>query len=212
VPAPVIHALPADCSSADCRVRVAAAFTLVEALLAVSLAAIAGSVLLMGITSSLQTSTAALEQTIAEGMAQQLMDEVVGGRYHAEDADAYQTTFTASAEELLGPGRSQYDDIDDYHGIRNQPPKDPWGIALGRDNGTGGDRHPAFMAPAGTFDDWRQEVDVFYVAQANLTTPLAAGQTSDYRLVVVRIMLVDPERGDRVLAEHQRVVAYVPPL
>ncbi len=167
------------------RARVAAAFTLVEALLAISVAALAGSVLLLGITSSLQTTNEALQQTIANGMAQQLMDEVVGGRYH---------------------------DVDDYDGVRRQPPTDPWGIELGKDDGEGGQRHPDFQAPAGFFDNWRQEIDVYYVGESDLTTALPAGQIRDYRAVVVRIVYVDPERGERVLAELRRVVAYVPPI
>ena len=192
--------------------RIAAAFTLIEALVSISIAAIAASVLLLGITSSVQTSNEALQQTIAHGMAQQLMDEVVGRRYHDEDAGPYQTTFTASFYERGGSGRERYDDVDDYDGIRSLPPTDPWGIELGKDDGEGGERHPGFQAPAGFFDNWRQEIDVYYVDPSDLTAALPAGQVSDYRAVRVRIVYVDPERGDRVLAELSRVVAYVPPI
>ena len=201
-----------NCSPPCRRARVAAAFTLVEALLAISIAALAGSALLLGITSSLQTTNEALQQTIANGMAQQLMDEVVGGRYHDVEGSPYQISFTPSADELGGSGRERYDDIDDYHGVRSQPPTDPWGIELGKDDGEGGQRHPDFQAPAGFFDNWRQEIDVYYVDQSDLTTALPAGQIRDYRAVVVRIVYVDPERGERVLAELRRVVAYVPPI
>ena len=194
------------------RARIAAAFTLVEALLAISVAALAGSVLLLGITSSVQTTDEALQHTIANGMAQQLMDEVLGGRYHAVDVGPYQISFSPSSYELGGSARERYDDIDDYDGVRSQPPTDPWGIELGKDDGEGGQRHPGFQAPAGFFDNWRQEIDVYYVGQSDLTVRLPAGQVSDYRAVVVRIVYVDPEGGERVLAELRRVVAYVPPV
>ena len=194
------------------RTRLAAGFTLVEALLAISMAAIAASLLLLGITSSVQTANEALEQTIAHGMAEQLMDEVLGGRYHSVDTDPYQTVFTRSIYEQAGSDRERYDDVDDYHGICNQPPTDPWGIELGKDDGEGGQRNPNFQAPAGYFDNWQQSVDVYYVNPSAPTTPLAAGQISDYRAVRVCIVYIDPDRGPRVLAELWRVVAYVPPL
>ena len=194
------------------RFQTPAAFTLVEALVSISIAAIAGSVLLLGVTSSLQTTNEALEGTIADGMARQLMDEIVGGRYASVGVGGYQTTFSPSLWEQAGPGRSRYDDIDDYHGLRIQPPKDPWGIALGTDDGEGGQRHPNFQASADMFDDWRQEVDVVYVDESDLTTPLSYGQVSDYRAVEVRIVKDDPNGGSRVLAQLRRVVAYVPPM
>lgn len=199
-----------NCSPPCRRRRLAAGFTLVEALLSISIAAIGASVLLLGITSSLQTTNEALQRTIANGMAQQLMDEVVGGRYHDLNGSWDQINFTPSADEQAGLGRELYDDIDDYDGIRNQPPTDPWGIELGKDDRDGGERHPDFQAPAGFFDNWRQEIDVYYVAPPDLTAP--AGQVSEYRAVRVRIVYVDPEKGTRVLAELSRVVAYVPPI
>lgn len=201
-----------NCLLAGRHTRGRAAFTLVEALVSLTLTAIAASVLLLGIHSSLQTTDEALEQTIAAGMAQQLLDEIVGARYHALGADGYQISFSPSWYERSGTGRERYDDIDDYHGLRIQPPEDLWGIALGTDDGEGGTRHPNFACPAGFLDGWRQEVDVYYVDESNLTTRLPYGQVSDYRTVEVRIVRVDPERGRRELANLRRVVAYVPPV
>jgi len=168
------------------RAPPAAAFTLVEALVSITITAIAASVLLLGIESSLRTTDEGLEQTIATGMAQQLLDELVG----AHDRDQ----------------------IDAYDGLRKQPPVDRWGIELGKDDGEGGERHPLFRAPEGFFDRWRQEIDVHCVSESALTTPLADGVTSDYRLVEVRITYDDPERGRRELAKLRRIVAYVQPL
>jgi len=201
-----------NCLPAGRRTRVRAAFTLVEAMVSITLTGIAASVLLLGIHSSLQTTDEAQEQTIAAGMAQQLLDEIVGARYHALTTDGYQISFSPSWYEKQGSGRERYDDIDDYDGLRIQSPDDLWGIALGSDDGEGGTRHPNFASPAGFFDDWRQEVDVYYVDESDLTTPLAYGLVSDYRAVEVRIVRVDPETGPRELANLRRVVAYVPPV
>lgn len=186
-------------------------FTLVEAVFAIAIAAIAGAALLLGMTSSLQTTDATVEQAIATGLAQQLMDEVVGGRYAAVGAGGRQVSLVPNAWESQGPGRSRYDDIDDYHLTTAQPPEDPWGVALGTDDGQGGQRHPEFQIPAGYLDDWREEIRVYYVRESDFT-PLPAGQTSDFRAVEVRILRVNSEGGARELARLERVVAYVEPL
>ncbi len=189
-----------------------AAFTLVEALVSITIAAMAGSVLLMGIGSSLQSTNDELQQTIAAGMAQQLMDEVLGGRYAAAGYDGYQASLGPSSYELNGPGRLRFNDIDDHNGVRGQPPLDLWGVNLGMDDGEGGERHPGFQAPANFFDNWRQEIDVYYVAGTDLTTRLPSGQVSDYRVVEVRIIDDPPDREGRELINLRRVVAYVPEL
>ena len=197
---------------ATCRRRqFPAAFTLIEALVSITIAAFAGSVLLMGIGSSLQSTSDALEETIAVGMAQQLMDEVLGGRY-AEGLDGYQVTLGPSAYESSGVGRQRYDDIDDYHGVRSSAPVDLWNIELGKDDGEGGQRHPRFQASVDLFKDWRQEIDVYYVDESDLATRLPTGQVSGYRVVEVRIIDDPPDRGSRELINLRRVVAYVPPL
>jgi hypothetical protein len=105
-----------------------------------------------------------------------------------------------------------FDDIDDYNGWESAPPEDCWGIALGTDDGEGGQRHPGFQAPAGLLDDWSQQIEVYYVDESDLTSRLPAGQVSDYRVVEVRIVDEDPNRGRRELVKLRRVVPYVPPL
>jgi hypothetical protein len=186
---------------------VPAAFTVLEALLTIIIAALAGGVLLLGTFSSLRNTNQNMHATIAQGMAQQLMDEIVGNRYCEYGVDPYQYPLGTGSDE---PQRRNYDDIDDYNGLRSQPPKDFYGVALGQDNGQGGLRNPLFWAQSGFFVNWKQEVDVYYVSAADLKTKLAAGQASDYRMVEVRIILIDPVEGNRVLSVLKRVVPYVP--
>jgi hypothetical protein len=170
-------------------------------MVALSITAVAASALLLGLTSSLQTTGDCLERTIAAGMAQQLLDEVLGARYGEFD-------------RLLESGakgtREDFDDISDFNGVRQQPPADCWGVGLGEDDGEGGRRHANFRISAGYFDRWRQEVEVYYVDPENLDARLPTGKVSDYRAVEVRIVYIDPERGRRVLSALRRVVAYVP--
>ena len=176
-----------------------------------SITAIAGSALLLGVTTSLQTTTEAMDQAIATGIAQQLLDEIVGARY-AAGSDAHQVVLGPSWYEQNGPGRQRYNDIDDYTGLRIEPLEDLWGVYLGTDDGQGDQRHPGFQITPGYFDNWRAEIDVYYVDQSNLSAKLSWGRVSDYRAVDVHVYYVDPERGKRQLAQLRRVVAYVPPL
>jgi prepilin-type N-terminal cleavage/methylation domain-containing protein len=188
-------------------------FTLVEAMVALVITAVAGSALLLSINSSMQLTRDSLEQTLAIGMAQQLMDEVVGARYMAVGAAPDQAVFTASAWELQTGTRERFDDIDDFDGWETRPPEDRFGIALGADDGEGGQRHSNFRAPAGFFDNWQQQVHVSYVNPSDLSQSLPSGQTNRYgRAVEVRIVYDDPGHGPRELTRLRRVVVYVPPL
>lgn len=192
--------------------RTGGAFTLVEAIVAIALASIAGSALLLGVSSSLQTSADNLEKTIAMGIAEQLIDEVVGARYMEYGCSPYDVTLQPGDSERSTGTRERFDDIDDYNQVRSGPPVDMWGVALGQDGGLGDLRHPNFRAPAELLGPWREEIDVYYVDPNDFSRRLPWGAVSDFRAVEVRIVYVDPERGDRELARLRRIVAYVPPM
>ena len=181
-------------------------------MVATAITAIAASALLLGVTASLQTTNEALRQTIASGLAQQLLDEVLGARYVEFGGDPYESTLQPGSSELATGTRELFDDVDDYNGVRTQPPVDFLGVSLGTDDGQGGERHPNFQTPPGFFDLWRAEVDVYYVSPTDLGNRLPFGDISDYRGVEVRVYYVDPDRGSRKLTDLRRVVAYVPPL
>lgn len=182
-------------------------FTLIEATVAIALTSIAGSVLLLGTMSSLQNTDDSMRRTVAYGMAQQLMDEAMGCRYMELGGSATDTTIGPGSTELAKGTRELFDDIGDFNGYRCQPPKDMYGVALGTDNGQGGQRYPNFQCSTAFLKNWRQEVDVYYVSESDLTSALSSGQTSDYRAVEVRIMYIDPQRGTTELAKIRRVVA-----
>lgn len=192
-------------------------FTLVEALVATTITAIAGTALLSGVYSSIGTTKMALEQTIAAGLAQQMMDEIAGKMYCAVRNQPYDSPLGPSATEQAGVGRSLYNDIDDYNGIRAEPPLDPWNIALGNDDGRGtnggsnGLRHPNLRISS-YLTNWRREVDVYYVSATDLQTKLTGTQTSDFRIVEVRIYVDDPNGARRNLVTLKRVFNYVPTL
>jgi prepilin-type N-terminal cleavage/methylation domain-containing protein len=186
-------------------------FTLIEAMVSTTIAALAGAALLQGIYSSIGSTKSAQEQTIAAGLGQQMMDEIAGKVYCAVRNSPYETSLGPSTAEQAGPGRSLFSDIDDFNGVRTGPVKDPWNISVGDDDGKGGSRHPS-MRVASSLTKWRREVDVYYVSNSDLKTKLSAGQTSDFKLVEVRVYIDDANGARRLLTTLKRVFAYVPTL
>jgi type II secretory pathway pseudopilin PulG len=203
-------------------------FTLVEAMAAIALTVLAGSVLMYGSFASIQTTDDAIQQTVAYGLAQQLMDEVMGCRYfELGTTDYYATTLGPTATESATHTRQSFDDIGDFNGYRGdlngtqtKPPTDFYGKLQGTDDGQGGTtvRNPNFQCSSSFLQNWRQQIDVYYVKvdDTNVNdikvTTLPAGQTSDYRAVEVRIVYNDPTNGSRTLATIRRIVPYLPPL
>ncbi len=188
------------------------AFSLVEAMIGITVLAMAGSVLLLGVEASLRTTIDAEDRTIAAGMAQQLIDEVLGQKYSESVATGpLQYPFSANAYELAGSGRERFNDTDDYVGIRTSPPKDVYGIEIGRGNGTNATRNVNFQLPSGKFSRWRQEIDVYYVSASDPRVKLTGSQTSYYRCVEVRITRLESANVYKTLATVKRVYAYVPP-
>lgn len=184
-------------------------FTMMEAALAIALTAVAGAAVLVGVTASIDATSDVVRQTLAEGMAQQLIDEIVGARYGAPGSGAYQVGLGPNSWERSGPGRSRFNDIDDYHNISTQPPIDLNGISLGNDDGLGGTRPASFCAPSGFFSRWRQRVQVYYVSPSNFSQRLPGSGTSDYRCVDVKIEFNDPLRGWLTVAQVKRIVTYL---
>ena len=189
--------------------RSSSGFTLIEAALAIALTALAGSAVLLGINTSLDATSEVVNQTIATGMAQQLIDEVVGMVYGAPWSGAYQTPLGPNSWETAGVGRERFNDIDDFTGVTTQPPKDLYGIAMGTENGQGGTRPASFQATANYFSRWRQKVEVYYVNATDFSQRLSGNNTSDYRCVDVKIQYNDPVRGWLTLAHERRVVTFL---
>jgi type II secretory pathway pseudopilin PulG len=185
-------------------------YTLVEAMVALSLTAMAGAVVLRSIETSLDAADQALQQTIAAGLAEQLLDEALGAMYCAPGGDSQQFPLGADAWESQGAGRERFNEIGDYHGFAAQPPEDPWGSALGQGDEEGGLRHPNFRSRAGGFAAWKQEVEVYYVDENDPSVRLPASQTSNYRAVEVVIRRQVGNNGYLELARLRRVIANLP--
>src|SRR5690348_9785981 len=102
-------------------------FSLIEALIALSITSLAGAVLLLSVQSSLDTTIDAVDQTIADGIAQQTLDEILTKRYVGPTESATATTLGPSTSELLSGGTAYFDDADDYNGYTAIPIKGWYG-------------------------------------------------------------------------------------
>jgi type II secretory pathway pseudopilin PulG len=184
-------------------------FTMAEAMIAMSLLSVTGAALLLDTAQLVATTDSNAQQFIADGLAQQMIDEISGMRYMEVGTSPYATTLGPESNDA-GVGRSNYDDIDDYNGLVLRPPSDRWNVALGTDNGDGNTRHSAFQLASGALGLYQVSVQVYYVNNTALTMPLPVGTTSSYRNVQVQVTYFDPRLGAQTLATLNRVFTYVP--
>jgi len=185
-------------------------FTLVEAVVAVAIAAVASGVLLLGLQTAINTTEHAKEQTIAMGIARQMLDEILGRRF----SDSGEIKALTGADSWKGStsGRQLYSEIGDYYELTLRPPTDPGGEILGEDNGDG-KRHPRFVLPrSARFEDWSVATDIYYVDESDLTKRLSGGATSGALAVEVSVHAPDGEGGRKELASVRRIVFHVPPM
>jgi len=193
--------------------RRTAGFTLVEAMVAITLIALAGTALLLATQTAMDSSDYAFEQNLARGIANQMVDEVLGRRYGAAGASPYQYPLKAAENEISSPQkRILFDDTDDFNDYSSRPLRDPWAIELGEGDGAGGSRHSNFRLRDDYFDDWTVAVRVVYANSSDLSKNLAGSNTSGYRALEVTVGKYDDGGSLRQLATVRRVYGYVPPI
>jgi type II secretory pathway pseudopilin PulG len=184
-------------------------FTLVEALIALSITSLAGAVLLLSVQSSLDTTIEAVERTIADGVAQQTLDEILTKRYVGPGDSPLLMTLGASTSELLGLGTSLFDDTDDYNGYIAQPLKGTYGEVLGTGDDNGNLRLANFRVRTDYFQNWRVRVDVYYVDADDHT--VRSMPPTNYRAIEINVERMRADGAAVPLASRKRVIAYVPP-
>lgn len=187
-------------------------FTLVEALVAISLIALAGSALLVAIDTSTSAVDDAILETLAENLGNRLIEEALGKPFVEKgSASLPPNPGLEAGEDASPPQTNRFDDLDDYHDYATSGSiLDPWGRSVGVGDGAGDERHPSFRLPAGYFGRWSLVSLVTYL-QSDLLTPLPAGQSSPHRKMQVFVYYFSPATGWRLLAQPSRVVTYVAP-
>jgi type II secretory pathway pseudopilin PulG len=186
-------------------------FSLVEALVALTLIGLASSTLLLATASTVQSGADASARTIARGIAEQMIDEILGQRYHEQGTSARGALGPESGETATPPRTLLFDDADDYANFESSPLRDSWGMPLGQGNGLGGLRATDFRLPDNYFAQWKVRITITYVNESDPTKDLSGLATSVVR--AVRIQVTRNWNGtDQELVSLRRVIAYVPPV
>ena len=196
--------------SKTARTKFRRGFSLVEALVALTITTLAGSVMLLAIESCLTSTSDAVDRLIADGMATQLLDEISVRRFMAS-GDTPLSISGPNATETAGSGRERFNDMDDYKNVSSKPPKGIWGETLGTGNDGGAARNTNFCIPSSQFTNWRRRVDIYFVSATNHSQKLTGSSTSYYRAVEVTVEYVKADGGVIPLAKRRRVYAYLPP-
>lgn len=187
-------------------------FSLMEAVVAMSIVAFASSVLLLGVEATMQSVEEQEEITIADGMARQILDEIQGQNWvdPALRSQPYQTSLSASPDELIGPGRSLFDDTDDYNNYQATPPVHLNGKALAATDSTGDTLPEAFRPRSSFLSDWRLTVEVAYLNENNHAVQVADYQPTSYRVLICRVYRQNRDNTWREIVTRQRVISYIP--
>lgn len=186
-------------------------FSLIEALVCLTVISITSAALLLSVESTLDATMDAQEMTIASGLADQMLDEVLGQDWvDPSQTDPYPTSLSASSAETNGTGRTEYDDTDDYNDYESTPPTAIDGIALGQSDGAGRYLPASFQMSSTFLQRWRCKCEVYYVDEDDFSQELDDSDSGPYRAVAVSVFHRDGDAWRKVLT-RRRVITYVPP-
>ena len=188
------------------------AFTLVEVLVALTIIVMAGSALLMATYAAMDSATNSLDQTIAQGIARQFLDEAMGLAYAESGTDPYSPQLGVERGEDVAAGRFvAFDDSDDFAGYEVNSLVDPWGLPLGTGDDQGTLRDPNFQLDPRYFTNWGLKSTVTYVSETDPTQALPAGVTSGMRAIEVSVYKrQEPGTPPSLLVTLRRVYSHVP--
>ena len=150
-------------------------FSLIETIMVVVVLAIAIPSLLLRIWTGTRASANGEYTTIANHLAEDLMEEILEKRWDENTPSGGGTipngskTAPASFGTAEGETRTTFDDIDDYHGLSENPPKDATNTSM-----TG-------------YDDFTRTVSIIYVDTSNLNTAVVSTPRPDYKQIAVTV-------------------------
>ena len=174
--------------------------TLVETILAVSLSTFAAGALLTALSSSVQVSTDCLHTVIANGLADQLMDEIAAVKF-------------PPGTNGTGSGRSGFDDLDDYDGYTASPPQARNGLLIGTEgtltSGVSAARPQSFQPDPRMLSRYRQQVTVEKLAEITGNQWVVVSQSTTLRRVTVTISYTNAQGATSSLAVQTRVFSNV---
>jgi MSHA pilin protein MshD len=147
-------------------------FTLIEAATASVVVGLLAGATLTAVTSATRAAALTGDRARARQLAGDLMAEVCAQAY----MESGSTTLGPDAGEVNGASRAAFDDVDDYNGLSESPPKDRTGKDLAGWSG------------------WMRTTTVQWVSPVDCSTVKAA--ESSAKLITVKV-----SKGNRVLAK-----------
>ena len=180
--------------------RNARGVTLVELIILLVVASIAIPGLMVMFIEGVRNSANAQLNTVAAGLAQELMEEIKMKRWDENSpippgTASVNTTFgLLDGETRCDPvacSPNYFDDIDDYDGLDNSPPQNPHG------------------APLAAYASHRRTVDVCYVADVAPAFPVGGNNVADGVCIAgptnSKLITVTVESGGNMLAQLKSV-------
>lgn len=153
-----------------------AGFSIIEMVMVMVMTAIIAIPLVVRIYEGARSSASGELQTKANYLAQDLMEEILEKRWD-ENTPAGGGTIpngSKTAHTAFGPGeggetRASFDDVDDYQGLSENPPKDITNTTISG------------------FGEFTRAVQVVYVDTSDLNTAVTSSPRPDYKRIQVTV-------------------------
>lgn len=171
--------------------------TLIESVMAVTIMTITGSALLTAAMASIQSGALMSQTLVAEGIADQLADEV------------FLVGFPRGTNVLptAGTARVLFNHIDDYGDYDRRPPVDRLNRVLGTEDVTvNTPRNAALQPQPGYLDSYRQKVVVERLSPTSSSFNVVTSDT-DFRRVTVIVTYTDASGVEVPLAKRTRILS-----
>lgn len=171
--------------------------TLIESVMAVTIMTITGSALLTAAMASIQSGALMSQTLVAEGIADQLADEV------------FLVGFPRGTNVLPTPGTARvlFNHIDDYGDYDRRPPVDRLNRVLGTEDVTvNAPRNAALQPQPGYLDSYRQKVVIERLSPTSSSFNVVTSDT-DFRRVTVIVTYTDASGVEVPLAKRTRILS-----
>ena len=179
------------------------AFTLFEALVAISITTLAGCAVLTSLSAAVHSSTEAAHTSVARGMARQLINEVASMSFPLPNS-----------APVTSHIRQDFESIDDFTHWSASPPVDRDGWPLGsRGTTVTGEIKPRpmpLLADARFIDNFTRSVTVERVVPDPNLGWRVVSEDSAHRRVTVHVTYSDRQTKNRPVGKLSRVFSHVP--
>jgi hypothetical protein len=176
---------------------------MLESLTSMTIVTISGTALLTAAMAAVQSSSEGANILLAQGIANQLMDEIAAMRFPDGVSPAPPT----------GTLRALFNDLDDYAGWSARPPTDRQGCVLGTEGSSAGGvnvlRPIAVQPDASTLGSFTESVLVERVQPNSSGDWTTVTTHTGHRRVTVQVNYTDARGVTRPLATNTRIFAAV---